>query len=90
MELGSIHTLLLLNFEIEKVRKNKRKGRRVYVDCYIPDKQDKPVNTKITMSSIFNAPAASQEGAFGIGAYEEADDEEVYSTDNMDILFNII
>ena len=42
------------------------------------------------MSSIFGAPSAGQEGVFGIGAYEEADDEEVYSSDNMDILFEFV
>lgn len=41
------------------------------------------------MASIFKGGHSSQEGAFGIGAYEEADDEEVYSTDNMGILFII-
>ena len=35
------------------------------------------------MSSILGAPSAGQEGVFGIGAYEEADDD---SSDNMDIL----
>lgn len=42
------------------------------------------------MSSIFGGGHSSQEGAFGIGAYEEADDEEVYSTDNLDISHSLL
>lgn len=44
-----------------------------------------PVITRVTMSSVFETNNVDQAGAFGIGAYEDADDDDVYGSSNMDM-----